>query len=84
MEPLEVVEHAGSCLVASPILAVVHAFPLELPEETLAGRIVGAMANRAHAADQRVAAQELLVGAADELPAAIRVQDDLRTARPLP
>ena len=60
MEPLEVVEQAGSRLVAGPTLAVVHAFQLELSEETRAGRIVCAMTNWAHAADQRVAAAAIL------------------------
>jgi len=42
------------------------------------------MANSAHAANQCVAAQELLVRAADELPAAIRMQDHFAVAFPLP
>ena len=39
---------------------MVHAFPLEHPNEALAGRVVGAVPDRAHAADQRVATEELL------------------------
>lgn len=84
MEPLEVVEQIGPRLVASSVLAPVHALPLEHPEKALAGRVVGAVADRAHAADQGMAAEVLLVVAADELPAAIRVQDHLGTAFPLP
>jgi hypothetical protein len=64
VEPLEVVEQIGSCLVASPILTTVHAFPLEDSEEALAGSVVGAVTDRAHAADERVATEELLVGTA--------------------
>jgi hypothetical protein len=37
VEPLEVVEQIRPRLVASPILAVVHAFPLELSKEAVAG-----------------------------------------------
>lgn len=73
MEPLEVVEQVRSCLVTSQILAMVHALPFEHSREALAGCIVGAVADRAHAAHQHVAAQELLTGAADELTAAIGV-----------
>jgi hypothetical protein len=51
MEPLEVVEQIRSCLVARAVLAMVHALPLEHSEEALAGRVVGVMADRAHAAD---------------------------------
>jgi len=60
VEPLEVVKQSRSCFVAFPILAMVHAFSLEQSEEVLAGRIIGAVADSAHAADQRVATQELL------------------------
>lgn len=49
-------------------------------------RVAVAASRHCHAvrADQRVAAQELLVGTADELTAAIGVQDHVRAARPLP
>jgi hypothetical protein len=50
MEPLEVIEQIHLCLIARPVSAMVHAFPLEHAEEALAGRVVGAVADRAHAA----------------------------------
>lgn len=45
--------------------------PLTLndPEEALTGRVVAAVADRAHAADQGVASEELLVGVAGYLHA---------------
>ena len=58
----------------------VHPFPLEHREKPFARRVVAAMADRAHAADQGVAAQKLLIRAADELPAAIRMQDHFAVA----
>jgi hypothetical protein len=41
-----------------------HAFPLEDTEEALAGSVVGAVADRAHVARERVATEDLLVGTA--------------------
>ena len=52
MEPLEVIEQIRPCLVARPVSAMVNAFPLEHSEEAFAGRVVGAVTDRAHAADQ--------------------------------
>lgn len=84
MEPLQVVEQVRSCLVTGPILAMVHPFPFENPEEVLAGRVVGPVADGAHAAHQSITAEELLVLVADELAATPRVQDGLRASGSLP
>jgi hypothetical protein len=56
MEPLEVVEQIRPRLVACAVSAMVHALAFERSEEALAGRVVGAVANRTHAAHQCVAA----------------------------
>lgn len=74
MEPLHVVKQIGLRLIAGPVAPMMHALTLEQSEKALAGRVVGAVANRAHAVHQSVSAQELLVRAADELAAAIGVQ----------
>ena len=67
MEPLQVIEQIAPRLVSGPVVRAVHALPLEYPEEPFTRRVVAAVADRAHAADQCVAAQEFLVRAADEL-----------------
>lgn len=84
MEPLQVVEQIGPGFVPGAVVGAVYALPLEHAEEPLACRVVAAMADRAHAGDHGIAAQELLVGAADELAAAIRMQDYFVVAFPLP
>jgi hypothetical protein len=48
---------------------------LEYAEEPFGERVVGAAADRAHAADQIVAAQEALLLVARELTPSIRVQE---------
>ena len=80
MESLEVVEHVGPGLVAGAVAATENALPLEQAKEALAGRVVAAVADGAHALDQAVAGEKLLVHAAAELATAVRVQDDLAGA----
>src|SRR5690606_40137701 len=77
VEPLEVAEDIGPGLIAGAVAGAVSPLALDDPEETLAGRVVAAVADRAHAADQGVASEELLVSVADELPAAVGMQDHL-------
>jgi hypothetical protein len=61
-----------------------HPFPFENPEELLADRVVGSVDDGDHAANQRIAADEVLVLVADEPSATIRVQDGLRATGSLP
>ncbi len=75
MEPLQVVGHIGPVRVPSSAVGAVHALPLEHTDGPLACRVVAAMADCAHAEARGVATQKFLVGAADELAAAIRMQD---------
>src|SRR5690606_378926 len=76
----EVAEDIGPGLIAGAVAGAVSPLALDDPEETLAGRVVAAVADRAHAADQGVASEELLVSVADELPAAVGMQDHLVAA----
>ena len=75
MESLDVLKDVASRFVWIVIPLLIDAFALEHSEEALAGCVVAAMANRAHAADQRVPAQESLVIVARELASAIRMQN---------
>ena len=49
--------------------------PFQLTEETFTGRVVAAMADGTHAADQRVEIQKALVVRTSELVSATRMQD---------
>lgn len=80
VEALDVVEKTRSCFAAGRILAMVNSFSLEHSEKAYACRVVGTVANCTPAADHCVATEKLLISAADELTAAIRVHDGLCAA----
>lgn len=71
MEPLDVIEHISPGHGQRPIATSVDAFALELAEEALGSGVVGAVAHIAHAAEDVVIFQELLVLGAGELSAAV-------------
>ena len=82
MEPLNVIEHIAACVGKSAITPTVDA--LALSEEALGSGVVPTMADVAHAADDSVIYEELLILSTGELCAAVRVQDYLTAIRALP
>ena len=71
MKPFDVIKQVCSRLITCPIGLMSDTLPLEHSEKAFAGRVITAMADSAHAAHQRVAAQKALIIAAGELGAAI-------------
>ena len=84
MKSLDVVEQISTRLIASAVVPVRHALSLEHSEKSLAGGVVAAMSEAAHAADERVAIQKALIIFAGELAAAVRMQDHRASALSLP
>lgn len=64
MEPLEIGKDIGTGFAPRPVACSVDPLALQRPEESLACRVVAAVADLAHAADQGMTAEELLVAVA--------------------
>ena len=81
---LDVVKDIRSGLRSCAVVLPVHPFPVEHAEEALGGGIVGAAADCTHATSHLMGLQEPSVFFRGKLAAAIRVENDRRSAGPLP
>ena len=71
MEPLDVIEYIGPCIIQGSIAAVMNTLSLEHSEEPLAGSVITTVADRTHTAYQAVAAEISLVVTTGKLTASI-------------
>lgn len=69
METLDVVEHIGLGRIQGQISLVVDALTFQHPEEALARRVIAAVADSTHRAQQRMAFEQALIITTEELAA---------------
>lgn len=74
MEAFDVVKDIGPRLGPSQVAATMDAFAFDHAEEALGRRVVSAMTDRAHAAQNVVISEKTLILTAGELRATIRMQ----------
>lgn len=79
MEALDVVKYIGTGVGLSRITTSIYPLALKLAEETFGRCVVSTMPHVAHAADNVMVLQEVLVLSTGELRSAIRMQDDRTT-----
>lgn len=84
MEAFDVIKDVGPCLGQSQVAATTGTFAFYHAEEPLGRRVISAMADSTHAAENVVISEEALVLAAGELRAAIRMQHQRLPIRTLP
>src|SRR5919108_2409127 len=73
VEQFDVFEDFASCLGSSLPMALIAQFEFECGEKTLGHRVIPAIAFTAHAAQQTMRSQQLLILVAGVLAAAVRV-----------
>jgi hypothetical protein len=84
VEAFNVVKDIGPRLGQGPAMTTTNAFAFDHAEETFGRRIISAVTDSAHAAEDVVISQKPLVIAAGELRTTIGVQHQRFLIRPLP